>query len=49
MNEIIRLPDEFYILATASAAEESRVLKMGDSFGIFDRYGDILQIGRAHV
>ncbi len=45
MNEIIRLPDEFYILATASAAEESRVLKMGDSFGIFDRYGDILQYG----
>ena len=45
MNEIIRLPDEFYILATASAAEESRVLKMGESFGIFDRYGDILQYG----
>ena len=45
MTEIIRLPDEFYILATASAAEESRVLKMGESFGIFDRYGDILQYG----
>jgi glycogen debranching enzyme len=45
MSEIIRLPDEFYILATASAAEESRVLKMGESFGIFDRYGDILQYG----
>jgi glycogen debranching enzyme len=45
MNELIRLPDEFYILATASAAEESRVLKMGESFGIFDRYGDILQYG----
>jgi glycogen debranching enzyme len=45
MTDIIRLPDEFYILATASAAEESRVLKMGESFGIFDRYGDILQYG----
>src|SRR5918993_724851 len=45
MSEIMRLPDEFYILATASAAEESRVLKMGESFGIFDRYGDILQYG----
>lgn len=45
MNEIIRLPDEFYILATASAAEEARVLKEGESFGIFDHYGDIRQYG----
>ncbi|MEX0805476.1 MAG: amylo-alpha-1,6-glucosidase [Candidatus Binatia bacterium] len=45
MNQVIRLPDEFYILATASAADESRVLKQGDSFGIFDHYGDVLQFG----
>ncbi|HET8563735.1 MAG TPA: glycogen debranching N-terminal domain-containing protein, partial [Candidatus Binatia bacterium] len=44
-NDLIRLTDEFYILATSSTAEETRVLKHGESFGVFDRYGDIQQTG----
>jgi glycogen debranching enzyme len=45
MNDVIRLTDEFYILATASTAEETRVLKDGESFGVFDHRGDIEQTG----
>jgi glycogen debranching enzyme len=45
MNDIIRLTDEFYILATASTVDEARVLKHGESFGVFDRRGDIQQTG----
>lgn len=44
-NDLIRLTDEFYILATSSTTEETRVLKHGESFGVFDRYGDIQQTG----
>jgi glycogen debranching enzyme len=45
MNDVIRLTDEYYILATASTAEEARVLKHGESFGVFNRHGDIQQTG----
>ncbi|HWO42879.1 MAG TPA: amylo-alpha-1,6-glucosidase [Candidatus Eisenbacteria bacterium] len=45
MNDVLRLTDEYYILATASTAEEARVLKHGESFGVFDRHGDIQQVG----
>lgn len=42
MNEIIRVTDQFYVLATASRLEDRTfVLKQGDTFAIFDRYGDI--------
>jgi glycogen debranching enzyme len=44
-NDLIRLTDEFYILATSSMGEDTRVLKHGESFGVFDRYGDIQQTG----
>jgi glycogen debranching enzyme len=37
------LPVQFYIAATASLLERrTRVLKHGDTFGVFDRYGDII-------
>jgi glycogen debranching enzyme len=45
MDDIIRLTDEFYILATASTVDVARVLKHGESFGVFDRRGDIQQTG----
>jgi len=45
MAEIIRLTDPFYIAAPSSATQESRVLKHGDSFAVFDLYGDIRQTG----
>ncbi|HXG31519.1 MAG TPA: amylo-alpha-1,6-glucosidase [Thermodesulfobacteriota bacterium] len=46
MEEIIRVKDKFYILATSSLADDrTRVLKHGETFAIFDRYGDIQPIG----
>jgi glycogen debranching enzyme len=45
MNDVIRFTDEFYILATASTAEEAKVLKHGETFAVFDRHGDIQQTG----
>jgi glycogen debranching enzyme len=46
MEEIIRVQDQFYILATSSRVDEhSRVLKHGDTFAVFDRYGNIQRVG----
>src|SRR5688572_23287011 len=45
MQDIIRLTDNYYIVATASTTDEVRVLKQGDSFGVFDRSGDIQPAG----
>jgi glycogen debranching enzyme len=41
-EEIIQIEDDYYILATSSRADDgSRVIKHGDSFGVFDRAGAI--------
>jgi glycogen debranching enzyme len=46
VDEIIRVRDQFYILATSSLADDrTRVLKHDDMFAVFDRYGDIQPIG----
>jgi hypothetical protein len=45
MEDIIRLTDNYYIVATASTTDEVRVLKQGDSFGVFVRSGDIEPTG----
>lgn len=46
MDDIIRVEDHFYILATSSLAEDrARVLKHGEMFAVFDRYGDIRPLG----
>ncbi len=46
VEEVIRVKDHFYILATSSLADSrTQVLKHGDSFAIFDRHGDIEPIG----
>ncbi len=46
MEEIIQVKDQFYILATSSLADDrTRVLKHGDTFAVFDRYGDIQPVG----
>jgi glycogen debranching enzyme len=45
MEDIIRLSDQYYIAAPSSATEHARVLKHGESFAVFDRYGDIQQTG----
>lgn len=45
-KKIIRIGDEHYILATSALADaRTRVLKHGDTFGIFNRYGDIQHVG----
>jgi glycogen debranching enzyme len=46
MERIIQVDDKYYILATSSFADDrTRVIKEGETFGIFDRYGDILPLG----
>ena len=43
---VVELDGRYYILATSSPADDSdRVLKHGESFAIFDRYGDIKPVG----
>ncbi len=42
MDDVIRVADQYYILATSPLADDrTRVLKQGDKFAVFDRYGDI--------
>ncbi len=46
MRDIIRVKDQFYVLATSSLADDrTRVLKDGETFAVFDRYGDIQPLG----
>ncbi len=46
MAEVIQIGQQYYVLATSARADESRrVLKHGDTFAVFDRYGDILPLG----
>jgi glycogen debranching enzyme len=46
MEEVIRIKDQFYILANSSMAEETtRVLKHADTFLLTDRHGDIRPLG----
>ncbi|RJG07227.1 amylo-alpha-1,6-glucosidase [Noviherbaspirillum cavernae] len=46
MVEKVQLGEQWYILATASPADERRrVLKHDDTFALFDRFGDIQSIG----
>lgn len=45
-KDIIRVKDEFYILATSALADDrTRVMKHGDTFAVFDRHGDIQPVG----
>jgi glycogen debranching enzyme len=37
--------DPYYILAAAPVEERNRVLKHGDTFAVFDHYGDIQPVG----
>jgi len=46
VSEIIRVKENYYILATAALADDRpRVLKQGDTFAIFDHYGDVQPLG----
>jgi glycogen debranching enzyme len=46
MDDVIQVQDQFYILATASrVGERTAVLQHGDTFAVFDLYGDIAPFG----
>ncbi len=46
MDDAILIEEKWYVLATSSRADDrTRVLKQGDTFGLFDRHGDIQHIG----
>jgi len=46
MKDVIQINDQWYVLATSSRTDDrTLVLKQGESFGLFDRYGDIQHIG----
>jgi glycogen debranching enzyme len=46
MSEVIRVEDRYYILATSPLADDrTRVLKHGETFAVFDRYGDVRPFG----
>ena len=46
MNEVIEVNNQFYILAESSLADDRAViLKSGDTFSLFDHYGDIRPYG----
>lgn len=46
MEDVIQFKDQFYILATSSLMDDrTRVLKHGETFAVFDRYGDIQPMG----
>ncbi|MGH9406329.1 MAG: amylo-alpha-1,6-glucosidase [Terriglobia bacterium] len=46
-EEVIRVRDQFYILATSSLADNrTRVLKHAETFAVFDWRGDVEPIGR---
>src|SRR6266540_2148218 len=44
--DVIEIDDQYYILAKSPLADDrTLVLKQGDTFAIFDRYGDVQPIG----
>ena len=46
MAEIVRVKDRFYIRADSALADDRvQVLKYGDTFGVFNRSGDIESVG----
>ncbi|MDP9338043.1 MAG: amylo-alpha-1,6-glucosidase, partial [Acidobacteriota bacterium] len=47
MADIVRLKDQYYVLATSALADDrTRVLKYGDTFAVLNRYGDIEPLGQ---
>ena len=45
-QDIIQVENEYYIRATSSLADDrTHVLKHGESFAIYDRYGDFTPVG----
>jgi len=50
LGDIIRFQDKFYVLASSPLADDrTRVLKYGETFGVFNRYGDIETVGQGQL
>ncbi len=50
MKEFLQVADQYYVLATSVLADrETRVLKQGETFAIFDRYGDVQPVTHAEA
>ncbi|HUG15120.1 MAG TPA: amylo-alpha-1,6-glucosidase [Thermomicrobiales bacterium] len=48
MSDVIQIDDAYYIRTTSSMADSrTMVLKHADTFGVFDRHGDIRPLGAA--
>jgi len=46
LTDIVRVEDEYYVRASSALADDrTRVLKYGDTFAVFNRYGDIEALG----
>ena len=46
MTDIVRVEDEYYVRASSALADDrTRVLKHGDTFAVFNRYGDVEALG----
>jgi glycogen debranching enzyme len=46
-DEVLQLHDQYYIQSTSARLDDrNRVLKHGDTFAVFDRYGNIEPFGR---
>jgi glycogen debranching enzyme len=46
LTDIVRVADEYYVRASSALADDrTRVLKSGDTFAVFNRYGDIEDLG----
>jgi glycogen debranching enzyme len=46
VEDAIRIADRWYVLVTSSHTDDrTRVQKYGDTFGVFDRHGDVPSVG----
>jgi glycogen debranching enzyme len=46
LTDIVRLENEYYVRASSALADDrTRVLKYGDTFAVFNRFGDIELVG----
>ena len=49
-GEVIRIRDEFYIRSSSARVDvRTRVLKQGETFAVFDRFGDVETFGKGEL
>ena len=49
-DEVLRISDRFYILSTSARIDDrTRVLKHGDAFAVFDRFGHVEGAGTGEL